>query len=900
MTQKIIIANLTDLATHQVFQVVSDWTLAGLAGESVWIDSGNPGEVHQIDESGITKIGINDWMSSGLKDGVQLRIFALQVLRDAKNGVPFETIQSVLSAHPQLTQASGGLVNILVPVDGLEKVNGSVFFEHRLNIVVAPADGTAPSSAHNLVTKKSPEVFSHAAAGLVSVAGFWHGQDESPLEKLNQNRVLGPGQNTMLSRAFVRYVDASDLVNNLVHSVALTDVSVLPVAIDDKGKPFDFLSEGQAQAAIDSISTAFYKENEAQLGFKQPPAFRSGPLKSIGFIDAIKLYFSFVFKWLWAAPGEWAREKIANAKKSIAASGQRFLGSDSQYEVIVKGVSVRSHDSNTELDLSQEILDAARAGLGSSHLIPPASPYQLWESMVSATCNLADGGVGFESINLPSVGADRVLVRDPKLLTPDSRSNNFDVPARLPIPMSGARLRSDDPYSAYVVMDQIEEALKNASELSPVTYNELHQLKLNLQSWVQNNRSFVWQIGLKLALQLNKARAESRAMLMVSQNLGTEFQLEEAERNARKALWNVIKGGLLIAALGGLAWLVQAFLLFLTTKSWPGTLAAGWWLPALIFAGVLLIWNLVGLAAFNGKVGEFFDLEKKINEEKARSRWAAANLQVVLQELHRLASLYGQYRLWVKVLSPLFYREPEAATSTSSSKTSIKNLTDLPKSVVVAELSPSPEAREELFSRVRNSFYKRGWLKTTLDRYIDERGLNVNDIWSDTAQSSNSELLKLASISADTDSAKLLSDLAGSSAKDLATQGANFQSWTVLVRGQKTGQEQVSGAFIDALRNGAGPIPVGSILSARASVQGVSAVSLPNSYFAFDSRLESATDVGQVQQIAPSGLEKRSLDFMAVRLELTDLISSDSFAFVVDPVLPAVATDTTGMPTIEG
>jgi hypothetical protein len=891
MAHKIVVANLGDLGTHQVFQVVRDWALSGLAGESIWIDSAKPSEVNVVNAFGVKKISTNDWMSSGIAADEGIRVFSLQVLRDAKSGTTFNEVQTVLASHPELVKASSTLVNLIVPVEDLAKVPNAIFFDYRLNVVVAPADGTAPTAAHNLVTKKSPEVFSHAAASLVSVAGFWHGQNEAPLDKLNQGRVLGPGQNTMISRAFVRYVDAADLVSNLIQSVALTEVDVLPVAVDEKGKTFDFLTGNQAQGAIDAIAEAFFAANANMLAFKQPPAFRSGPLKSIGFIDAIKLYFSFVFKWLWAAPGEWAREKLNSAKASIAASGQKFLGSDSQYEVIVKGVSARSSDSNSELDLSQEILDAARAGLGSSHLVPPASPFQLWESMVSATCNLADGGVGFDAVLLPTIGADRVLVREPVMLTPDSRANNFDVPARLPIPMSGARLRSDDPYSAYVVMDQIEDALRNSGELSAVTYTELNQLKLDVQAWVQSNRSFVWQIGLKLALQLNKARLQLAEMYLVAQNLGNEFQLEEAERNARMALMNVLKGGIAIIGAGGLIWLGQAFIVFLASGAWPSTLTSGWWLPATIFAVVLFIWNILGMAAFNAKVGEFFDLEKKINEAKARSRWATANLQVVLQELHRLASLYGQYRLWVKVLSPMFYREAGVATKAIVAKNSIKNLTDLPKSVVVAELSPDPEASEELFSRVRNSFYKRGWLKSAVDSYITQRGMSNTEIWADTAQSSNSELVKLAALSVDAEASKILSEIAGSTAKELASLGANFQHWTVLAAGQNKGQERAGGDFIDVLRRGGTSIPVGSILTARASVQGVSAVSLANSFFAYDQRLDGATDVSNVEAVAPSALESRSLDFMAVRLELTDLMSSDAFGFTTAPAA-ATATET--------
>ena len=56
MTQRIIVANLGDLATHQVFQVVSDWALAGLVGESVWIDSAKASEVNVVSEAGLKKV----------------------------------------------------------------------------------------------------------------------------------------------------------------------------------------------------------------------------------------------------------------------------------------------------------------------------------------------------------------------------------------------------------------------------------------------------------------------------------------------------------------------------------------------------------------------------------------------------------------------------------------------------------------------------------------------------------------------------------------------------------------------------------------------------------------------------------------------------------------------------
>lgn len=899
MIHKVVVAQLSDLATHQVLQVVTDWALAGLVAESVWIDLGNPSEVLLVSQEGTTKISTNDWLGAGVKQDDELRIHSLQVLRDAKNSLNFDDVQNALNTHPELSKVSGNFVNVIVPVSDLSKAPAETIFDYRLNVVVSPVDGMSPGTAHNLVAKKSAEVFSHAASALASIAGFWFGQTGYPLDKVNKNRVLGPGQNTIISRSFVRYVDASDLVKDLVDSVATAEFDLLPMSVDEKGSPFDVLAFGQAEAAVEEISKRFFTENQAQLAFKQPPAFRSGPLKKIGFVDAIKLYFSWVFKWLWQAPGEWAREKISNAKAVIASSGQRFLGSDSQYEVIVQGVSARSADSTSEMNLSQDVLEAARAGLGASNIAQPAAPQQLWESMVSATCYLADGGTALNALALPSImGGDRLIIREASLLTPDANKNYFDVPATLPIAMSGGRLRADDPYSAFVVMDQIETALRNSAQISAVKFNELNQLKLELENWVRQNKSFVWLVGQKLALQLHKARVESRSMLMAASNLDSGLNLAEAETRARKALWNVVKGGIGILAASGVAWLVQAVILFFTSNAWP-VLSVNWYLPALIVAGLLFIWNVIGLAAFNRAVGDFFDLEKKINEEKAKAKWAKENLHVVLQELHRLASLYGQYRHWVKVISPLFHRELTTKKKEAAKVTGIKNLADLPKSVVVATLSPSKEARAELFDRVRNSFYKRGWLKNTLDGYIGQRGFSISDIWHDNAQSQNSDLIKLSLLSNDSTSAAMLSDIEGANAKKLATQGTNYQHWTVRTNDAKFSQDLGGDRFVDALRRGEPSIPVAKLLSAKGNVQNIAEVSKNNSYFAHDVRLSGDADVQNIDVIKSSEIEERSLDFMAIRLELSELTSSDFIDFV-EARVSEVTSEPSKKPTVEG
>lgn len=897
---KVVFAKLGDLATHQVFQVVNDWSISGLVSDSIWIDIDNPKEMTFLSTKGIEKVGTNEWLSAGIQSGDEISAFCFQIFRDSKTVIAFEGIETALATHPMLNKASGQLVNVVVPVSDLAGLPIEAFFDFRLNVVVSPVDGMAPQMGHNMIEKKSPEVFSHAAAGIVSIAGFWHGQKNSPVSSLGLDRAVGPSQNTILSRSFVRYVDASDLVRDLVNSVSQVDPNVLPIAVDEKGAPFEVLMTAHAPSRIEKVAQDFVNINKSQLNYKAPPQFRSGALKSISFADAMKLYFSWVFKWWRAAPGEWAQEKLANAKKAIAESGQRFLGSDSQYEVIVKGVSARSNDASAELNLGQEILDAAKAGMGSGNGTSAASPYKLWESMVSVTCHLVDGGLGTEDVPLPQVvGGDREIVIEPKLVTPDSSKNYFDVPATLPIAMSGTRLFSDDPYAAFVVLDQIEIAIKNSTEISTVKFNELNQLKLDLEAWVSKNQSFAWHIGQHIAREMHKARVHSRAMFEVASSLEAGFDLVEAEAKARKALWNVVKGGAAILLTGGLIWLGQAIILALTAGAWP-VLSPTWFVPALIAAAVFLIWNIVGVAAFISAAGDFFNLERRINEQKARARWAKDNINGVLQELHRLASYYGQFRLWIKVMSPLFHRDAIETQTTANDKVSIKGLSDLPKSVVVAELSPTKEAREELFEKVRNSFYKRGWLKTILDKYISIRGINLNEIWGDIGHGANSELVKLAAISSDNQTSFLLAELAGASAKDLATQGGNYQHWTVRTKDAKFAKETEGGQFVDAVRRGEGAIPVGDILNAKANVQGVAAISKENSYLGLDDRLPTEADISNVEKLSSSNIESRSLDFMAVRIELTDLTSAEVFNFVKAKSRPAAAQSPSDENDVEG
>jgi hypothetical protein len=878
MRHKLIIANLgkSNGAHAQIMNIVASWTQEKLTQPSVWLNVSDPSELRVLSSSGISMISSRDWLADEITRDVELSAIVLQHLRDSKEALSFSEVQEALSFHSEFQKASDTLVNVLVPLEGVTGVKHDAVFDFRLNIVASPSESSAPGAATSFVSKGSEE-FAHTAAAIVSLAGLWWGQNKSPLDSILSSANFSPGQNVMAGRAFVRYVDASGLLEKLDTSVKSSDVTSLPAASNEKGVTLDLADN--PEIVVTDIARAFTLEKAAQLTYRAPAPLGKMDLKKTGFVDAIKLYFSFLAKWAWAAPGEWAREKVDSVKAAAAKSVQGFLGSESEYEVIVKGVSVRNVGGDYEPDLTQDILKAARAGLGGTQMGEAASPKDLWEHLASVTCNLADGGVGSQTITLPTVGTERTVILDPQFLTPDPASNIFDVPASAPIAMSGVRLRSDDPYSADVVLDQISEALKDSTKLSAVAYAELNKLNLALNSWISSNRSFVWQVGRQLAMQLNAARIDSRSMLQAANSRVDEFKLDEVERNARKSIMNVIKGGVLILALGGLAWLLQAIALFIFSGAWPGSLAANWWVPAAIFVGVLLIWNLIGLVIFSGKVADYNNLQAAIQRDKRRAEWAKANFAVALKEIHRLASLYSQYRLWVKVMSPLFYRNDSIELNDEKPKGIFSSVGNLPQSVVVAELEPEA-SQSSLLSSVQKSYFKKGWLKDQLDGFVATQTPAGESIWTDTAQSANSALAKLAVSARDPETAASLASQGSSTAVNIATDAETFQNWAVTSRGVTSNKQLTGKSFIDALRFGERSIPMGGLLTAKANVENQAAVSPEKSYFACDARLSPDTDLSNFESLAVNSNPHRSLDFVALRVELSNLISAKELQFV--------------------
>lgn len=882
MQHKVIIANLSDPATSQVFQMINDWTVSSLLEQSTWLDVSKQDDVRVLTQTGSMLMTANQWASSTFDAGDSLQLFTLQLLRDAKGALGISAVETAISRHILFQNSYPELINVVVPVHDLADAPSASIFDYRLNVVVSPVESDAPTSGVNYVSKKSEDVFSHAAAALASTTGLWRGQPDSPATRILSLGRPGIGQNTVISRSFVRYIDATELVGELVGSVDLDQSGMLPPSNDISGNPIESLPAGQDQIEVNRTFDSFLEQNRAALLYQGPRRFKPESLTEITFMEAVKLYFAFVFKWLWAAPGDYVRSKIDSFKVQVAKLGQQMLGADSQFDVIFKGTSSRTHDSSVEVNLSDEILDAVRIGLKGSVTPAPTDPSNLWFSMTKVATALADGGDSFGDIQLPTVGSKRVSVLNPLLITPNSQTDHFDVPAGLPIGVSGVRLRSDDPYSAFVALDQAEKASAGSSALNAVIFASLSKLKTDLRVWIEGNTSFVWKIGAHLASQLNGARSVAQDLQrMITEVDEQDFnRMAEAELKARRALARTFFGGLGMLALGGLIWLGQAFALYLINKSWPGALDSNWGLIAAVFVAIFLIWNIVSILIFNGKVGELFNLQRKLREQEARREWAEKNKQLLLLELHRLASLYSQYRLWAKAISPLFHREAIAPAGKQAAKTAISQISDLPASVVVATLSPSTAARQQILDQVHRSYFSKGWLMEIFETFIKERGFDPSTIWQDTGFGVNSPLVRLANSANEKESLLILAKLGDSSAKALVASPEAIDQWTVQVVSGSRQTEVSADQFFAALRSGAKSIPTASLLTERAAINDVGRVSRASSYFAIDSRLPNSSDVENVGSLTPSSETNRNLDLVAVRVEFSELIGSNDFAFL--------------------
>jgi len=865
MTVNVFVAKLSNLASGAVFEKVRDWTLSGLVGDSFWIDIAEPTKVIRVNASGHDKVDAQSWVATSPGD---LQFYSVQVLKSEGSKVSETEINSAIRSIPAFQGSLARLVNLIFPLTDTKDAT-EVLFRDYLNLVSLPTDAFAPDSVPLDLNKSSNSYFSNCAKELITVAGLWPGQGEGMLSNVRLS--LGSADNVMIARSFVRYVDASSFVLSVIDKVIDGDGKALATPVDASGRELNVVSGNEAVAAVSMVAQKF-KETHPQLQFVDVPNKNSKPPIRANFLALLGYYFLWIGKWIIRQSSNMLQQAFADKQLALAKSVQDLFGTKSEFMVLVGGVSAHEYPDGIPL-AADSIMETAQAQLGTPVLPKPAEPKTLWKEMLEVATSLADGApLSFQGIDMPAhEGLGRRVITDPNLITPNYFEKAFDIPAGLNVPYKGHRIPASDPLAARLVQESLEK-LRLSGKIEPTSIAAVSKLQQDLVQWRAANRSFVWNVGDMLADSIFKG-------LDTWNNLSAQLQtinddsLVKAEAKAQASLKRLFKGVFSIIGIAGLAWLVQALIVYWLFGSWP--VMASWWaIPASVVAGLVVIWNVVGISTMYGAVKELFKLQHELEVANERIAYAKAAKDEIWLQISRLTTYYKQYQAWVAILSNFVHKHPNDK-SKSKAGNELAGSQSLPQSMTIASLVPATSSDgSELSTKVSNQYYTTGWLGGALSDVLNSEVTDYNSITTDSMANDSTPLGLARKWAAGAHVQAVIKGIAVDKIQKLATAGTAYQSWKVRLKNavgditESNGQE-----FIGQLGKGGDYLPLSGMLTATGSVSDSPMIDRSTSACGFDSRLELEGDLGRSLSISRNNAESRSLDFLGLRFETSKLIS---------------------------
>jgi hypothetical protein len=299
-------------------------------------------------------------------------------------------------------------------------------------------------------------------------------------------------------------------------------------------------------------------------------------------------------------------------------------------------------------------------------------------------------------------------------------------------------------------------------------------------------------------------------------------------------------------------------------------LAGNWWGGALLFGGVLALWNLLGPLVIWDQLKALHIAENAIDDRKDRHEYINRIRGSVWQEVYRLNSYYGQYLAWSSVVSPFIHREKSSGSQVSGGKLTMPK--SLPNSMSLAVIEADKNAANNLAKSVESGFYETGWLFSAVQNSILAAGFS-NDVWFDNKATDNSDLARLSRSAKTAEFRALVADGSRGVIEGLAGGSDAYRNSTVKVPTAIDANRTFTGHdFISELAAGGISLPSSPIFSPISDAQGKRAIDQANSALFIDGKLNLNSDITKKANRGGQTVAARKLDFMAIRFEVTKVL----------------------------
>ncbi|KRB75808.1 hypothetical protein ASE01_12155 [Nocardioides sp. Root190] len=682
--------------------VLTDWSASGIVDPILVVDetSLRPKDfrvpAHLIVEGRSYATSMQSYLADQV--GIDLvRLVALGRVRVTSSMASAEVASEVLK---QLQQTLPGARTLQAQVIGTshqgETLPATSAWLGWHNIVVAPEDSLAPGSGVERLASDAPAglLDTHLLTSVCTIAGAWAHADGSPLD---DDPPL-PGNQVTLFRSFTRLLSAQQVENELLgRIISVADGYPLPMvgnerawAVEDQG--------AAAQAMADQLLTKHHYV------MPQPRVLPPRePVKVLGFWEAFRLLWGFLWSALVNAPRRWVESTVHRFSTGMAALAQRtvFGTDDSEYEVVVRGIrSDGTPASWADIDQMSAVL-ASRIGPSGSTQTAGTDLSALWRDFAGGAMTLLDGESRSPELPPIAVGAHRGIVTTPGMVVPDPR-DLMEPSGAVGANIRGWKVEPADLIQAHALEAELQRVAHGNTMLRTAATADRERL----QTWrARVERSYTGRVGHRLGRAVVDTREEvmSLAQQLAGANSALELpnDIEERQRRvATKLRW------ILLGALVAVAVTVTVIVLNVIGPI-VGTAIA---------TAIVLIWVLSSVVVFMRGQQELFQLLNARKDLGRRAEILQEFLGAAVGDLRRLVRAYRQYLDWTRALGT-FVAAPNGVLSDVRQQ-GVALGAGLPRSIAFGEVQPDPAVLDDVAARLRNEILKAGWLSASWESFL--------------------------------------------------------------------------------------------------------------------------------------------------------------------------------------
>jgi hypothetical protein len=690
-----------------------DWSASGFVSELFWVDvrdvvAGSPlSQVpadHVVDGA-VVRASLQTHLANRQRVD-RIRLTVLSVVSGRERALDHDVVATIRNALATLpTRPDVTALNCLAVVHGGGGWDAAAAWHGWHNVVISPEDAWTPRAVPNVLdgSVDLPSFAAHTAAAVSVLSGAWTGLPGSALD----DEPVHGGPAVRLTRSFVRRIDAA-AAGRAVRD-RLMDLSAGLPRPQRGARALEYVD--QPTTAARHVATAVL-DRHADLFRPDREPLPHTERGALGGWEMLKLFLSFLWASLRAAPRQWVDRMKSRASAAAAQQVQNAVygGNRADFDVVVRGVDAKGRPPGLDqMSAAVERLDASmRSEVAALEQTVPRTG-DFWRDVAFGALTLADAGTHVAGVEPVMVGDLPGVVREPaQVCPPDAKP--YVVPGGLVDDLGMREIEAADIWAFKRVIARADQVGHGGSGTA-LAASRAREEMIAIASPLRG--SYLGMVGEPIGDAVESSARDVAHLLDELEAAATPPEtppsvLSEAERLARVLRVSTICWVVLSALVGVAAW-----------REW---LALD--VSLYVLGGLLLVWVVVCAVAFYRSTQAEFALRMRRSVSEDELGVIRRNLARATRELRVHAMLYRQFLAWAPVLGA-FFNAPFGTDAAGQDAPRFSG--PIPRSLGLGVARPSPEHTRRVADQLAGQTFRPGWMAPLWERLLQDAVDEVTD-----------------------------------------------------------------------------------------------------------------------------------------------------------------------------